>query len=87
MGICEIGDKDPKFAWGRFTLVPKYSRCLNAKKFLQIWNEYKNDKDITRRRLYLETIEVVIPKSGKVYVFEPGANNILPLLNLSEGVK
>ena len=59
----------------------------DAKKFLQIWNEYKNDKDITRRRLYLEAIEEVIPKSGKVYVFEPKANNILPLLNLSEGVK
>ena len=59
----------------------------DANKFLQIWNEYKNDKEITRRRLYLETIEEVIPKSGKVYVFEPGANNILPLLNLSEGVK
>jgi membrane protease subunit HflK len=59
----------------------------DAKRFLEVWNEYKNDKEITRRRLYLETIEEIIPKSGKVYVFEPGVNNILPLLNLSEGAK
>ena len=59
----------------------------DAKRFLEVWHEYKNDKEITRRRLYLETIEEVIPKSGKVYVFEPEANNILPFLNLSEGVK
>jgi hypothetical protein len=29
-------------------------------------------------------VEEVIPKAGKVYVMEPKANGILPLLNLSE---
>ncbi len=59
----------------------------DAAKFLEMWNAYKNDKAVTRRRLYLEAIENVIPKAGKVFVFEPEANNVLPLLNLSEGVK
>ena len=59
----------------------------DAVQFLEIWDAYKNDKDVTKRRLYLETIEEVIPKAGKVYVIEPKANGILPLLNLSGGGK
>lgn len=56
----------------------------DAAQFLDVWEAYQNDKDVTRKRLYLETIEEVIPKAGKVYIIEPKANGILPLLNLSE---
>jgi len=59
----------------------------DASKFIETWNAYKNDKEVTRRRLYLETIEDILPKAGKIYVFEPKANTILPFLNLSEGIK
>ena len=58
----------------------------DATKFLDTWNAYKDAKEVTKRRLYLEAIEEVIPRAGKIFVFEPEANNILPLLNLSEGV-
>jgi len=54
---------------------------------LETWGAYKEAKDVTRRRLYLETLEVVIPQAGKIYVFEPGANSVLPLLRLNEGGK
>ena len=57
----------------------------DATKFLDTWNAYKDAKEVTQRRLYLETLEEVIPKAGKIFVFEPEANNILPFLNLSEG--
>ena len=59
----------------------------DAAKFLETWNAYKSDKEVTRRRLYLETIGEIIPKAGRIYVFEPKANSILPFLNLSEGIK
>jgi len=59
----------------------------DATKFIETWNAYKNDKEVTRRRLYLETIEEIMPKTGKIFIFEPKANAILPLLNLSEGIK
>lgn len=59
----------------------------DAVKFLETWEAYKDAKEVTRRRLYLETLEEVMPKAGKIYVFDPEANNILPLLNLNEGVK
>ena len=57
----------------------------DAAQFLAMWEAYKNDKEVTRRRLYLETVEEVIPKAGKVYIVEPKANGILPLLNLNAG--
>lgn len=57
----------------------------DASKFTSVYNAYKDDQEVTLRRLYLETIGEVIPKAGKIYIFEPNANSILPLLNLSEG--
>ena len=49
--------------------------------------EYKNAKLVTEKRLYLETLEKVLPSVGKIYVVEPNSTSILPLLNLSEGAK
>ncbi len=57
----------------------------DAAKFLETWNAYKDAKDVTRRRLYLETLEDIIPRAGKIFVFEPKANSVLPLLKLNEG--
>jgi len=59
----------------------------DATKFVETWTAYKDAKDVTRRRLYLETLEEIIPQAGKIYVFEPQANSILPLLKLNEGSK
>ena len=55
----------------------------DAAKFLETWNAYKDAKDVTRRRMYLETLEEVLPKAGRIYVFDPKASNILPLLQLN----
>lgn len=57
----------------------------DAAKFLETWNAYKDAKEVTKRRLYLESLGEIIPKAGRIFVFEPKANSILPLLNLSEG--
>ncbi|MFT7538361.1 MAG: membrane protease subunit HflK, partial [Lysobacterales bacterium] len=57
----------------------------DANKFLETWGAYKEAKDVTRSRMYLETMEEVLPRAGNIYVFEPKANSILPLLNLTGG--
>ncbi len=59
----------------------------DAEKFFATWSAYKNAKEVTRRRLYLETLEEILPKAGNVYVLEPNTTNILPLLHLKEGTK
>ncbi len=56
----------------------------DANKFLKTWNAYKSAKQVTRKRIYLETIEEIIPKAGQIFIFEPEANGALPLLNLNK---
>ena len=56
----------------------------DANKFLAVWKEYARSKDVTRRRLYLETINEVMPKLGKKYVIDSDQKGILQLLPLDE---
>lgn len=53
-----------------------------AGRFTAILNEYRNVPEVTRRRLYLEMIDDVLPRSGKIYVMPEGNSAPLPLLNL-----
>ncbi len=57
-----------------------------AERFLALWSEYKKVPEVTRRRLYLETLAKVLPQVGKVYVVDSEQKTILPLLSL-EGEK
>ena len=56
----------------------------DAARFLSLWSEYANAKDVTRRRLYLEAMQDVLPKLGKTYIIDPEQGGLLPLLNLGE---
>ncbi len=56
----------------------------DAHKFLATWEEYKDAKEVTRRRLYLETLAEVLPKAGRKYILDPSQGGILPLLRLGE---
>jgi membrane protease subunit HflK len=56
----------------------------DAARFLSLWTEYANAKDVTRRRLYLEAMQDVLPKLGKTYIIDPEQGGLLPLLNLGE---
>ena len=52
-------------------------------RFLALLNEYNKAKDVTRSRLYLETMESVLPKVNKV-ILQPGAGSqVLPFLPLN----
>ncbi|MFO7821376.1 MAG: FtsH protease activity modulator HflK [Lentisphaeria bacterium] len=53
-----------------------------AARFTAILEEYEKAKKTTRRRLFLEMIDEVLPRLGKVYVMDPSQNSALPLLDL-----
>lgn len=57
----------------------------DATKFLATWNAYKTAKEVTRRRMYLETLEETLPNAGNIYIMEPDSAGIIPLLNLKKG--
>ncbi len=54
----------------------------DANKFIAIWKEYNNAKDVTKKRMYLETMNEIIPKIEKKYIVENNQNGILKLLNI-----
>jgi membrane protease subunit HflK len=53
-----------------------------ASRFLAIASEYAKAPAITRKRLYLETMEAVLPDAEKLIV-EPGTASVLPYLPLT----
>ncbi len=59
----------------------------DAQRFIQMYNQYKFAKSVTKKRLYLETMQKILPKVEKVYVIDEEQKGILPLLDLGKGGK
>jgi membrane protease subunit HflK len=59
----------------------------DAERFKSIYREYARAPLVTRKRLYLEAINEILPKMNKKIIFDEQQKNILPLLNLGEEVK
>ena len=58
----------------------------DAAKFIATWQAYKDAKEVTRKRLYLETMNRVLPRVGRKFLVDSAQKGILPLLRLdSEG--
>ena len=54
----------------------------DAARFEDVYREYAKAKDVTKRRLYLETIGELFPKLGAKFIVDENQKNLLPLLNL-----
>jgi len=55
--------------------------------FNQIYKEYRNAPAITRRRLYLETMNEIIPRIKEIYIVDEKQKAILPLLDIGGSTK
>jgi len=53
-----------------------------TERFSAIYEEYANAPAVTRQRMYLEMIDVVLPNAGKIFIMEDAGNSPLPLMNL-----
>ena len=53
-----------------------------ADRFNSIFEAYIKAPEVTKKRLYLETMERVLPKLDNKIILDEKGNNILPLLNL-----
>lgn len=51
-------------------------------RFNELFREYMKAPEVTRRRIYLETLEEVIPKLGNKIITDEDGNNVLPLLQM-----
>lgn len=59
----------------------------DASRFISVYQEYARAPLVTRKRLYLETLNDVLQKIGNKIIMDDKLKNILPLFNLSEEVK
>jgi modulator of FtsH protease HflK len=54
-----------------------------SQRFLQVFQEYAKAKDVTRERIYLETMETVFGRTNKIILDGPqGGNGVVPYLPL-----
>ena len=56
----------------------------DAQKFKEIAVEYKRSPKVTKRRLYLETMERVMKSVKQIEVVDPKIKGVLPIYNQLE---
>ena len=54
----------------------------DAVRFVAVHDEYQRAPEVTRRRLYLETMQRVLPRVGRKLYVDEDATGVLPLLSL-----
>jgi membrane protease subunit HflK len=59
----------------------------DAERFLALAEQYRKAPEVTRERLYLETLSSVLPAAGKKLFFDERAKGILPLFPFGPGTE
>jgi len=54
----------------------------DAARFTALFTEYTQAPEVTRRRIYIETLQEVLPSIGSKIIVDGSTGSILPLLNL-----
>ncbi|MCG6919927.1 MAG: FtsH protease activity modulator HflK [Acidobacteria bacterium] len=68
--------------------LERENRALgDARRFDAVYAEYRKAPDVTRRRMYLETMTDLLPKTGRKLVLDETARGVLPLLQLDGTAK
>ncbi len=55
-----------------------------ASRFLAIYNEFKQARDVTKKRIYLETMEEILQGMNKIIIENKNSQGVLPYLPLPE---
>jgi len=55
-----------------------------ANRFIDVLKEYRQAKDVTKRRLYLESMNQLLDKVDEIYVIDADQKGLVPLLDLQK---
>jgi modulator of FtsH protease HflK len=58
-----------------------------AQRFIALQEEFEKAKDVTRLRLYLETMEEVLPRVNKIIIDDVAGKQVVPYLPLDQIIK
>lgn len=53
-------------------------------RFSAVLREYRNAREVTKQRLYLEAYQMILPNAKKIYIIDSEQRGLLPLLQLNE---
>jgi len=53
-------------------------------RFSAVLKEYRSAKEVTKRRLYLEAFQKILPNANQIYIIDSDQKGILPLLQLNQ---
>ena len=71
--------------WG---MTPGTNRAQGeATRFEAIYAEYRKAPRVTRNRMYLETMNEILPRMGRKVILDEKQRGLLPLLNLAQEVQ
>jgi len=59
----------------------------DAKRFEALSAEYRKAPEVTRKRMYLEMMNDLLPRLGRVILLDEEASGVLPLLQIDGGVR
>ena len=63
--------------------LDRVNRALGeATRFNAVYDEYRQAPDVTHRRLYLETMQRILPAMGRKLFVDENATGVLPVLSL-----
>ncbi len=82
------GEAEEMIAQAEGYALKRVNQALgDASLFNQIYKEYRIAPDVTRRRLYLETLGEILPRMGEIYIVDEDQKSILPLLEIGKDRK
>ncbi len=55
-----------------------------AERFIALYNEYVKASEVTKKRIYFETMERILPKIDNKIIMDEKGTNLLPLFNLQQ---
>lgn len=55
-----------------------------AARFNSLFEEYRKAKEVTRQRIYLETMSKILPKAGRKVIVDEKIKGLIPLLDLKK---
>jgi len=68
--------------------LERENRALgDARRFDALYTEYRKAPDVTRKRMYLETMTELLPQLGRKVLLDEKARGVLPLLQIDGTVK
>jgi membrane protease subunit HflK len=59
----------------------------DSARFTSVYEAYRRAPDVTRRRIYLETMQAILPRVQRLVVLDEDLKGLLPLLSLDGGGK